>query len=282
MTIENRRESGDAAATLEVENLEVTYSRVIVAVQGVSLKVPENSIVTLLGTNGAGKSTTVRAISGFLPVDDAEIRKGAIRFRQQSLLGLPPYRTARAGVVLVPERRKIFETLSVWDNLRLAHPGRISDGKSTAANWQRKVEHLLTFFPILAQRRDQLAGYLSGGERQMLAISQGLLCDPKLLLVDELSLGLAPHLVKELMERIKELRMELGISILLIEQDALSALGIADYGYVMEGGRIVYEGTPDKLRNHKDVQEFYLGSGDSGRVSYREVKQYRRSRRWWG
>jgi branched-chain amino acid transport system ATP-binding protein len=269
--------AGEAAALLEVENLEVTYSRVIVAAQGVSLTVPEHGIVALLGTNGAGKSTTVRAISGFLPVDDAEIRKGAIRFRGQSLLGLPPYRIARAGVVLVPERRKIFETLSVWDNLRLAH-----GGPSASAEWESKAERLLTFFPILARRRNQLAGYLSGGERQMLAISQGLLCDPKLLLVDELSLGLAPLLVKELMERLKELRAQFGISILLIEQDALSALRIADYGYIMEGGRIVYEGTPDKLRGHKDVQEFYLGSGDAGRVSYREVKQYRRSRRWWG
>jgi branched-chain amino acid transport system ATP-binding protein len=270
-------ESGGEAATLVVENLEVTYSRVIVAVQGVSLIVPENSIVTLLGTNGAGKSTTVRAISGFLPVDDAEIKKGAIRFRQRSLLGLPPYRIARAGVVLVPERRKIFETLSVWDNLRLAH-----GAESVGPAWQGKAERLLAFFPILAARRDQLAGYLSGGERQMLAISQGLLCDPKLLLIDELSLGLAPHLVKELMQRIKDLRAEFGLSILLIEQDALSALAIADYGYIMEGGRIVYEGSTDKLRNHQDVQEFYLGSGDAGRVSYREVKQYRRSRRWWG
>jgi branched-chain amino acid transport system ATP-binding protein len=269
--------SGGEAATLVVENLEVTYSRVIVPVRGVSLIVPENSIVTLLGTNGAGKSTTVRAISGFLPVDDAEIKKGAIRFRQRSLLGLPPYRIAQAGVVLVPERRKIFETLSVWDNLRLAH-----GGGSVGPAWRGTAERLLAFFPILAERRAQLAGYLSGGERQMLAISQALLCDPKLLLIDELSLGLAPHLVKELMQRIKDLRMEFGVSILLIEQDALSALGIADYGYIMEGGRIVYEGTPDKLRNHNDVQEFYLGSGDAGRVSYRDVKQYRRSRRWWG
>jgi branched-chain amino acid transport system ATP-binding protein len=260
---------------LEVENLEVTYSRVIVAVQGVSLKVPENSIVAVLGTNGAGKSTTVRAISGFLPVDDAEIRKGAIRFGQQSLLGLPPYEIARRGVVLVPERRKIFETLTVEDNMRLAHapdPSRRTE----------KIERLFETFPILASRRDQTAGYLSGGERQMLAISQALLCDPKLLLVDELSLGLAPHLVKDLMQGLQELRDRLRISILLIEQDASAALMIADYGYIMEGGRVVYEGSSDKLRSHKDVQEFYLGSGDTARVSYRDVKQYRRSRRWWG
>lgn len=264
-------------AALEVENLEVTYSRVIVAVRGVSLTVPGNSIVALLGTNGAGKSTTVRAISGFLPVDDAEIKKGSIRFDGRSVLGLPPYQVARMGLVLVPERRKIFETLSVWDNLRLAH------GQSgTGAAWRTQVERLFEVFPRIASRRDQTAGYLSGGERQMLAIAQGILCEPKLLLVDELSLGLAPHLVQELMQQLGRLRIEFGISILLIEQDALSALAIADYGYIMEGGRIVYDGAPDRLRNHKDVQEFYLGSGNSGRTSYRDVKQYRRSRRWWG
>jgi branched-chain amino acid transport system ATP-binding protein len=264
-------------AALEVENLEVTYNRVIVAVQGVSLKVPGHSIVALLGTNGAGKSTTVRAISGFLAVDDAQIKKGAIRFSEQSILGLPPYCVARSGVVLVPERRKIFETMTVEDNLRLAH-GPIGGASERAG----KIERLFEIFPILAERREQTAGYLSGGERQMLAISQALLCDPKLLLVDELSLGLAPYLVKELMERLRDLREKLGISILLIEQDASSALGIADYGYIMEGGHIVYEGTADKLRSHQDVQEFYLGSGDTARVSYRDVKQYRRSRRWWG
>jgi branched-chain amino acid transport system ATP-binding protein len=262
---------------LEVENLEVTYSRVIVAVQGVSLKVPEHSIVTLLGTNGAGKSTTVRAISGFLPVDDAQIKKGAIRFGQQSMLGLPPYEVARHGIVLVPERRKIFETLSVEDNLRIAD-ARIGTGSDAG----HKIDLLFEMFPILAARRGQTAGYLSGGERQMLAISQALLCEPKLLLVDELSLGLAPFLVKELMQQLRELCEKLGLSILLIEQDALSALAIADYGYIMEGGRIVYEGSVEKLRSHHDVQEFYLGSGSTGRVSYREVKQYRRSRRWWG
>ncbi len=252
---------------LEVENLEVTYSRVIVAVQGVSLKVSENSIVALLGTNGAGKSTTVRAISGFLPVE--------ITFDGQSILGLPPYDVARRGVVLVPERRKIFETLSVEENLRIA-------SRFGGAEPSGDMEQLFEIFPVLAERRQQTAGYLSGGERQMLAISQALLCKPKLMVVDELSLGLAPFLVKELMARIREMRAKFNLSVLLIEQDASSALAIADYGYIMEGGRIVYEGAADKLRSHGDVQEFYLGSGDSARVSYRDVKQYRRSRRWWG
>jgi len=260
---------------LEVENLEVTYSRVIVAVQGVSLKVPDNSIVALLGTNGAGKSTTVRAISGFLPVDDAEIKKGAITFDGQSILGLPPHDVARRGVVLVPERRKIFETLSVEENLRIA-------SRFGGAEPSGDMEQLFEIFPVLAERRQQTAGYLSGGERQMLAISQALLCRPKLMVVDELSLGLAPFLVKELMARIREMRAKFNLSVLLIEQDASSALAIACYGYIMEGGRIVYEGAADKLRSHGDVQEFYLGSGDSARVSYRDVKQYRRSRRWFG
>jgi len=260
---------------LEVENLEVTYSRVIVAVQGVSLKVPDNSIVALLGTNGAGKSTTVRAISGFLPVDDADIKKGAIRFDGQSILGLAPYNIARRGVVLVPERRKIFEMLTVEENLCIT--ARFGSDETSD-----NMERLFTIFPVLAERRRQTAGYLSGGERQMLAISQALLCGPKLIMVDELSLGLAPFLVHELMARLREMRAKFNLSILLIEQDASSALAIADYGYVMEGGRIVFEGTADKLRSHGDVQEFYLGSGDSARTSYREVKQYRRTRRWWG
>jgi branched-chain amino acid transport system ATP-binding protein len=261
---------------LEVANLEVTYGRVIVAVQGVSLKVPDNTIVALLGTNGAGKSTTVRAISGFLPVDDAQIKKGAISFSGRSILGLAPQHVARRGIVLVPERRKIFETMTVADNLRIAR------ARSATAEREARLQRLLDVFPALAKRQSQLAGYLSGGERQMLAIAQALLCDPKLLLVDELSLGLAPHLVKDLMQQVRELRQTFGISVLLIEQDAASALGIADYGYIMEGGRIVYEGSAEKLRSHQDVQEFYLGSGNSARASYRDVKQYRRSRRWWG
>jgi|SRR5579884_504313 len=265
------------AAMLTVENLEVVYSRVIVAVQGISLRVPEHSIVAVLGTNGAGKTTTVRAISGFLPVDDAEIRKGSIYFRGQSIAKLPPYYIAQAGVVLVPERRKIFETLTVWDNLRLARVRR-----KVSSDWHQQAERLFSIFPALAARRKQLAGYLSGGERQMLAIAQGLLCEPRLLIVDELSLGLAPHLVHELMKRIRQLRQEFDVSVLLIEQDAISALEIADYGYIMESGRIVFEGLPEKLRNHQDVQEFYLGSVGGGRTSYRDVKQYRRGRRWWG
>lgn len=263
---------GDRSALLEVDNLEVVYSRVIVAVQGVSLRIPEQGIVALLGTNGAGKSTTVRAISGFLPVDDAEIRKGTIRFAGQPVQNLPPYIVANRGIVLVPERHKIFETLTVSENLRIA----------SRSGEPQAIDRVFDFFPVLAERRSQVSGYLSGGERQMLAISQALLCGPKLLLVDELSLGLAPRLVKELIVRLRDLREAFRLSILLIEQDAASALAVADYGYIMEGGRIVYEGSAETLRSHPDVQEFYLGSSDTSRASYRDVKQYRRSRRWWG
>lgn len=262
---------------LVIENLEVTYARVIVAVQGMSLKVPSNAIVCLLGTNGAGKSTTVRAITGFLPADDAQVKKGMITFKGQSLVGLPPHVVARRGVVLVPERRKIFETMSVGDNLRIAHAVDIE-----SAGLRKRLDQLLQLFPILAQRHCQLAGYLSGGERQMLAIAQALMCNPRVLIIDELSLGLAPHLVQQLMGHLKLLKQELGISILLIEQDARAALSIADYGYIMEGGRVVYEGSADKLRGHQDVQEFYLGTANASQGSYRNVKQYRRSRRWWG
>ncbi len=262
---------------LEVENLEVVYNRVIVAVHGASLRVAPGSIVALLGTNGAGKTSTVRAISGFLPVDDADIRKGSLRFGGASLAGRSPIDIARMGLVLVPERRKIFETMTVIDNLRLAR-ARVR----TSGSWQDMVDRVMTIFPALGQRREQIAGYMSGGERQMLAIGQALLCGPKVLLIDELSLGLAPHLIEQLMASLVTLRAELDISILIIEQDAASALEIADYAYIMEGGRIVYEGAPDKLRGHQDVQEFYLGTGASTRANYRDVKQYRRSRRWWG
>ena len=207
---------------LEIANLEVTYNRVIVAVQGVSLKVPDNAIVALLGTNGAGKTTTVRAISGFLPVDDAQIKKGSIEFSGRSVLGLPSQQAVRLGIVLVPERRKIFETMTVADNLRIARRD-----KTRTAEREARIQSLLEVFPALAKRQGQIAGYLSGGERQMLAIAQALVCDPKLLLVDELSLGLAPHLVKDLMNQVRELRTTFGISILVIEQDAASALAIA-------------------------------------------------------
>ena len=257
---------------LEVRQLEVVYNRVATAIQGVSLEVPLRSIVALVGTNGAGKTTTLRAISGFLPSEDAEITDGQIVFQGQQINGERPHQLARAGVILVPEREKVFATLSVQENLAFA------------ANETGPIrrERVLSYFPRLAERQLQLAGYLSGGEKQMLAIAMALLCRPKLLLVDELSLGLAPIVVKELMERLRLICGELGLTVLLVEQNAKAALTISDYGYVMESGRVVFYGKAAELMNHPDVREFYLGgAGEIESKTYRDIKQYRRKRRWW-
>jgi len=259
-------------ALLELENVEVVYHHVATAVQGVSLQVPERSIVALLGTNGAGKTTTLRAISGFLGGDDAHVVAGRIAFRGETITGRRPHEIARRGLVLVPERDKVFETLTVQENLTALVPG------------QRKLvtqQQIFEYFPVLADRRRQIAGYLSGGERQMLALATALSCQPDMLLVDELSLGLAPMLVDALMRLVARLRDELGLTVLLVEQNAAAALGIADAGYVIEHGRIVYDGTVERLLAHEDIREFYLGVGHrADRKRYTDVKQYRRRRRW--
>ncbi len=264
-------------AVLEVAGLEVVYHRVATAIQGVSLRVPPRGIVTLLGPNGAGKTTTLRAISGFLDADNARITEGAVRFLGEEVQRLPPHRLTRRGLVLVPERDKVFETLTVEENLRASlRPPRAGRAPLTR-------EQVEGYFPVLAERRRQLAGYLSGGERQMLAIGCALLCQPVMLLVDELSLGLAPRLVAELMVIVGRLRAELGLAILLVEQNAAAALEIADSGYVLEHGRVVYDGTAQHLRENEDVREFYLGlTRERAAKSYRDVKQYRRRRRWFG
>lgn len=257
---------------LSLEKLEVIYHRVITAVQGVSLEAREGSIVALLGTNGAGKTTTLRAISGFIGLDDARVTEGAITFAGERIENRSPHALTALGIALVPERSKVFENLSVEENLLAVVPRR-------GAKFER--ERVYEFFPALAPLRRRQAGYLSGGERQMLAIGTALACAPRLLLVDELSQGLAPVLVEELMARLKLIRSAASTTILLVEQNAQVALDIADYSYVMESGRIVLDGTPERLRAHQDIQEFYLGGGGERR-SYREVKQYRRSRRWYG
>jgi branched-chain amino acid transport system ATP-binding protein len=258
---------------LRVEKLEVVYQRVIIAVQGVSLEVPRGALVAILGTNGAGKTTTLRAISGFIGLDDAEISEGSIGYKGERIEREPPHRITARGIVLVPERSKVFENLSVADNLEAPHrPG---------ADRRRLAERVYEFFPRLAELRGREAGLLSGGERQMLAIGTALMCAPELLLVDELSQGLAPLLVEQLMERLQTIRRELGMTVLLVEQNARMALDVADYGYIMENGRVVLDGNAERLRSHADVAEFYLG-GLGSRRSYRDVKQYRRTRRWYG
>jgi len=264
-------------ALLTIEKLEVVYHRAITAVQGITLAVEPGRIVALLGTNGAGKTTTLRAISGFLSIDHARVTEGAITFKGERIENRPPHENTRRGVVLVPERDKVFPNLTVAENLIAPVP------RATAAIERRRREALAyQFFPRLSDLRNRIGGLLSGGERQMLAIASGLVCGPELLLVDELSLGLAPVLVEDLMRRLAEIRRELGIAILIVEQSASVALDIADYGYVMENGRIVLDGTAERLREHPDMQEFYLGRKRGERRSYRDVKQYRRSRRWYG
>jgi branched-chain amino acid transport system ATP-binding protein len=258
---------------LEVRQLEVVYHRVATAIQGVSLDVHSRSIVALVGTNGAGKTTTLRAISGFLPSENAEITDGKISFAGSRIDGRRPHELARVGVILVPEREKVFTTLTVKENLQFA--SRQHSGVT--------VEGVLSYFPTLAVRRGQLAGYLSGGEKQMLAIGMALLCRPTLLLIDELSLGLAPMMTKQLMDQLQQVTRELGLTVLLVEQNANAALAISDFGYVMEGGRVVFSGKASDLMRHPDVQEFYLGGvRETETKSYREIKQYRRKRRWWG
>jgi branched-chain amino acid transport system ATP-binding protein len=262
---------------LAIDKLEVVYQRAITAVQGITLAVEPGRIVALLGTNGAGKTTTLRAISGFLGIDDARVTEGTITFKSERIENSLPHENTRRGIVLVPERDKVFPNLTVAENLTAPVP------RSSAAIERRRREGLAyQFFPQLGDLRNRIGGLLSGGERQMLAIASGLVCGPELLLVDELSLGLAPLLVKDLLGRLADIRRELGIAILIVEQSATVALDIADYGYVMENGRIVLDGTAERLRRHPDIQEFYLGRKSGERRSYRDVKQYRRSRRWYG
>jgi branched-chain amino acid transport system ATP-binding protein len=264
---------------LKLDKLEVVYHRVITAVQGISLEVPPGSIVALLGTNGAGKTTTLRAISGFIGLDDARVTEGSIEYRGHPIENLPPHRITARGITLVPERSKVFENLTVAENIAAVVP-------RPGAQARKLAEAVWEYFPALARLRAREAGYLSGGERQMLAIGSALACAPELLLVDELSQGLAPLIVEELLHRLQAIRKDLGMTLLLVEQNAAVALDVADYAYVLENGRIVLDGTPEKLRQHQDIREFYLGTGSgtgtSARRSYRDVKQYRRSRRWYG
>jgi branched-chain amino acid transport system ATP-binding protein len=268
-----------SAPLLEVRGLEVVYHRAALAIQGVSLTVRQGELVALLGTNGAGKTTTLRAISGFLGSDDAEVTDGTITCAGERLHGRPPHEIVRRGVALVPEREKIFETLTVAENLDACV---LADARRGVERRER-FDRVFHYFPILHERRRQVAGYLSGGERQMLALGMALLCATRLMLVDELSLGLAPRVAGALLDTLPRLRDELGLTILFVEQNAAAALRIADHGYVLERGRVVYEDRADRLLAHADIREFYLGVGAEGAArSYRDVKPYRRKRRWHG
>jgi branched-chain amino acid transport system ATP-binding protein len=259
---------------LQVENIEVVYDEVILVLRGLSLSVDEGKVVALLGSNGAGKSTTLKAISGLLPSENGEITDGRIVYRDSPITRSDPAEIVRRGIAQVMEGRRIFEHLTTEENLRaggFTRNGGIGDG----------LEQVYEFFPPLRERRRQTAGYLSGGEQQMLAIGRALMTEPRLMMLDEPSLGLAPRLVSEIFSIVRRLNEELGTTILVVEQNARLALEVADYAYIMENGRIVLDGPADELVRNPDVQEFYLGMTESGeRRSYRDVKHYRRRKRW--
>jgi len=260
---------------LRVNNIEVIYDDVILVLKGLSLSVPERQIVALLGSNGAGKSTTLKAISGLLKSENGEVTDGDIQFLGERIDGLEPEQVVRRGIFQVMEGRRVFEDLTVDENILMggyARPDR--------AGVKRDHELCFDYFPRLKERRRQLAGYLSGGEQQMLAISRALMARPKLMLLDEPSLGLAPSLVHDIFRIIEKINDEEKATILLVEQNANLALSIADFGYIMENGRVVLDGEPGKLKSNEDVKEFYLGSGEGERKRYKNLKFYKRRKRW--
>jgi len=260
---------------LELKNVEVIYDDVILVLKGLSLQVPEGKVVALLGSNGVGKSTTLKAISGLLRSEEGEVTDGAVTFEGQPIQHLSPEEVVRRGIFQVMEGRRVFEDLSVEENIEMGGYTR-----NDRAGLRRDKDLCYDFFPRLRERRKKLAGYLSGGEQQMLAISRALMARPRLMMLDEPSLGLAPLLVMEIFRIVKRINEEEKTTILLVEQNANLALGIADYGYIMESGRVVLDGEPEKLRANEDVKEFYLGGGAEGKKSYKNLKFYKRRKRW--
>ncbi len=268
---------GSSATTdlLTLNNIEVIYDDVILVLRGLSLSVPEGRIVALLGSNGAGKSTTLKAVSGLLPTEHGEVTDGSITFGGKDITRLDAADRVGLGLSLCMEGRHVFEHLTVEENLISGayFRGRI-DTKGD-------LDDVYSLLPKLGDMRARVAGYLSGGEQQMLAIGRALMAKPKLLMLDEPSLGLAPLLVKEIFAFIKRINTEMGLTVLVIEQNARRALEVADHGYIMEQGRIVLEGSAQELQDNPDVKEFYLGLGESGgRKSFRDVKHYKRRKRW--
>lgn len=266
---------------LKLNNIEVIYSDVILVLRGVSLEVSEGQIVSLLGANGAGKTTTLRSISGLIQAQEGEVTRGSIEFDGVRIDGLLPDAIVRHGIVQVLEGRPLFEHLTVEENLlsgALSRPGSLN-----GTEIQADLERVYHYFPRLKEYSKKTSGYLSGGEQQMVVIGRGLMARPRLLMLDEPSLGLAPLLVQEIFEVIKQINKETGTPILLVEQNARIALDVADYAYVMENGRVVLDGPADQLSENEDIKEFYLGLTQVGeRKSYRDVKHYRRRKRWLG
>jgi branched-chain amino acid transport system ATP-binding protein len=267
---------------LSVSNLEVVYDDVMLVLRGVSLEVPDGRIVALLGANGAGKTTLLRAISGLLDVHDGEITKGSMSLDGAPIHHLRPAAVVRRGISQVMEGRRIFSELTVEENLRVGgHTVSRTAGADGGRGLADRLEHVYKLFPVLADRRRNTAGYLSGGEQQMLAIGRALMADPRYLLLDEPSLGLAPRLVEQIRDLIVEINSA-GTGVLLVEQNAAMALSIAVHGYVLETGKVVLDKPADQLLADEDVREFYLGLGATAddRRSFREVKHYKRRKRW--
>jgi len=260
---------------LKINNISVVYSDVIQVLKGVSLNVKKGQIVSLLGSNGAGKTTTLKAISGLLKPENGKVTEGSIEYEGSSIQNSSPERITRLGIIQVLEGREPFKNLTIEENLRVG----------TATRWgkpyKKDLELMYEYFPPLIPRKHRLPGFCSGGELQMLVMGRALMAHPKLLLLDEPSLGLAPFLVKEIFQIVRRINDEQGTTIVLVEQNANMALQIAHYGYVMENGRIMMEGEAKSLRENPDVKEFYLGTAASGAAkSYKDVKSYKRRKRW--
>ena len=261
---------------LEVNNIEVIYNHVILVLKGVSLKVPKGGITALLGGNGAGKTTTLKAVSNLLHSERGEVTKGSIKYRGEVMHDQDPAEVVRKGVIQVMEGRHCFEHLTVEENLMTGAYTR-ADGKGDI---QRDLEMVYSYFPRLKERRKSQAGYTSGGEQQMVAMGRALMSRPETILLDEPSMGLAPQLVEQIFGIVKSINENEGVTFLLAEQNTNVALRFAHYGYILESGRVVMDGPAAELRENPDVKEFYLGMSDEGRKSFRDVRSYRRRKRW--
>jgi branched-chain amino acid transport system ATP-binding protein len=282
------RNAGEAAATpppsvvlanapiLDVNNIEVVYNHVILVLKGVSLEVPKGGIVALLGANGAGKTTTLKAISNLLHAERGEVTKGSILFGGDEVHSLTPNELVRRGCIQVMEGRRCFAHLTIEDNLLTGAFTR-KDGKAAI---QGDLDLVYSYFPRIKERRSSIAGYTSGGEQQMCALGRALMSRPRMILLDEPSMGLAPQIVEEIFDIVKNLNGKEGVSFLLAEQNTNMALKYASYGYILENGRVVMDGQAKALRENEDVKEFYLGIAEGKRKSFRDVKHYKRRKRW--
>jgi branched-chain amino acid transport system ATP-binding protein len=271
-------QTAPAAGTpyLNINNIEVIYDHVILVLKGVSLQVEQGKIVALLGANGAGKTTTLKAISNLLRAERGDVTKGSIEFQGVRIDQMTPSDLVKRGVIQVMEGRHCFQHLSVEENLLTGAYTR----KASRADIKRDLEMVYTYFPRLKQRRGSQSGYTSGGEQQMTAIGRALMAKPTMILLDEPSMGLAPQIVEEIFEIVRDLNQREKVSFLLAEQNTMVALRFADFGYILENGRVVMEGDAKELASNEDVKEFYLGLSSAGRKSFRDVKHYRRRKRW--